>query len=144
MLLKVLASGYYARQNIKTPVKIAACAVVVNIVLNALLIVPLAHTGIALATSIAGVFNVGLLAAGLLRDGVWRPENTWWLFMLRLFIAGASLGLLLYFATPATDRWLHASLMWRVSHLSGLIAAGMGIYFSLLFVSGLRMRDLRL
>lgn len=144
MFIKVLASGYYARQNIRTPVKIAAYAVLLNIVLNALLIGPLAHAGIALATSIAGIFNALFLGAGLMRAGIWRPGKSWCLFLLRVLFASATLVLWLYFATAATDIWLSAKIMWRASHLCGLIFIGMGIYFGMLLLSGLRLRDLRL
>jgi putative peptidoglycan lipid II flippase len=97
MLVKVLASGFYARQNIKTPVKIAVVALVVNIALNFVLVGPLKHAGLALASSLAAVTNSSLLFFFLLRQKIFRLRASWCLFLLRLVIAGVTMAAVLYY-----------------------------------------------
>src|SRR5690606_37913935 len=91
MLIKVLAPGFFARQDMKTPVKIAVTCMVVNMGLNLILIWPLAHVGLALATSLSAVLNAGMLWWGLRKIGVYQAQPGWPMFTLRLIIACAAL-----------------------------------------------------
>ncbi len=88
MLIKVLAPGFFARQDLKTPVRVAIICMVANMVMNLILIWPLKHVGLALATSLSSMLNAFLLFWGLYKIGVYRPAPGWWLFGLRL--AGAA------------------------------------------------------
>lgn len=144
MLIKVFAAGFYAQHNISTPVKIAAFSMGVNVILNAILIAPLAHAGIALATSASGIVNAVLLAGGLYRRGIWRPGAGWYRFLLRAGLANGLLAAWLLFFVPPTAVWVLAGGAWRALHLAGLIGVGAAIYFGVLALSGLRPRDLRL
>ena len=96
MLIKVLASGFYARQDIKTPVKVAVVAMIVNMILNFVLIFPLKHAGLALATTITGFLNAGLLLTILLRRKIYRPQPGWLLYSVRLIIANLAMAVFLF------------------------------------------------
>ena len=139
MLIKVFASAFYARQNIKTPVKIAVVAVIINMLLNAAFIVPLHHAGLALATSLAAFVNSGLLLLVLLRKKIYIPQAGWWLYGLRLLIANGALALFLFFMTDRLTLWFKHHWLWRTLHLSELVLIGALIYFVCLFISGLRL-----
>ncbi|WP_267256359.1 murein biosynthesis integral membrane protein MurJ [Coxiella endosymbiont of Ornithodoros maritimus] len=143
MLIKILASAFYSRQNVKTPVKIAAAAVVVNLTLNAVLIHPLAHAGLALATSLASSFNAMLLLYFLLRDKIYQPLPNWIKLILRLLFANGIMGLTISAFAGRVDHWLMWSVMERVWHLVVLILLGLLSYVAALWISRLRLRDLR-
>ena len=87
MLIKVLAPGYFARQDMKTPVRIAIQAMSANMLLNLILIYPFGHVGLAAATSMSAFLNAGLLLYGLLKIGVFKWQPGWWLVMFRLLAA---------------------------------------------------------
>lgn len=143
MLIKVLASAFYSRQNIRTPVKIAAVALVINLGLNAALIVPLKHAGLAFATSGAAIVNALLLCILLVRNKIYIPQSPWRRWFVSLVLAnGAMAALLLWLAGPLSF-WLHWSMLSRVGHLVSVIAAGVAGYFVMLWLLGLRWRDFR-
>ncbi len=143
MLIKVLASGFYSQQNIRTPVKIAALALLVNLVFNALLIYPLAHVGLALSTAIAAIVNAGLLLITLYRYQVLSFSASWVRFALRLLLANTVMASLLMVCKGDWQQWLNWSFWSRAWHLAGLVMMGMGCYVSCLWLSGLRKKDLK-
>ncbi len=143
MLIKVLASGYYAQQDIKTPVKIGVIALITNTILNFILIIPLKHAGLALSTSIAAWLNAGLLFAGLIRRGVYKPRQGWLAFSLRQLICNVVMILFLYFASNTIHQWLTWHWSTRFSHLLFLIIFAIIIYFIVLFGVGMRKIHLR-
>ena len=100
ILMKVLASGYFSRQDTKTPVKIAVVAMFTNIVLNLILIGPLAHAGLALATSLAAFVQAGLLFFFLRKKGVYQPEQGWGRFLFQITFASLAMSLLLFALVP--------------------------------------------
>ncbi len=138
MLIKVLASGFYARQNIKTPVKVAAIAMVTNMCLNAALIVPLAHAGLALATTIAGVLNAGLLWWLLCRRGIYKPSPGWLKFLMRLVLANAVMAMLLVWFSGNLYQWLEWSWWQRAGHLALLVTMAVAAYFASLWACGFK------
>jgi putative peptidoglycan lipid II flippase len=140
--VKILAPGYFARQDTRTPVRIALVAMATNLVLNLALIIPLAHVGLALATSVAAVVNAALLLRGLLRTGAWRPRPGWAVFAARLATACAVLGVGLHLASPAPAAWLEAALLERVLRLVTLVVGGVAAYFAVLALTGLGPRRL--
>ena len=143
MLIKVLAPGYYSRQDTKTPVRIAVIAMFTNMVLNIILVFPLQHAGLALATSIAAALNAFLLYRGLRRDGVYLPDAGWlWIFW-RILLACLLMMLVVLWFSPGMDFWLEAQRLQKVGWLAGLILAGMAVYFSTLLVSGVRLQHFR-
>ncbi len=141
ILVKILAPGFYARQNIRTPVKIAFVTVLVGLGFGLLLMVPLGHAGLTLATSIGACLNALLLFVFLRRTGAYRPQAGWLGFMARLVVALGVLALLLLWTAGPATWWLHASLWARVTRL-GLVCVGAGvIYFAALWLLGFRLRD---
>ena len=143
MLIKVLAPGYFSRQDMKTPVKIAIKAMVVNMVFNLLLIGPLDHVGLALATSLSAFLNAGLLLSGLIREKVYEWQPGWRVFLLRLGAAlGALIGFILW-VNPAVEVWMAGGLWLRVGYTSLLVLGGAALYLFVLVLCGLRLKHIR-
>ncbi len=143
ILIKVLAPGFYSRQDTRTPVRIGVIAMAVNMGLNLLLIFPLQHAGLALATSLSSFLNAFLLWRGLRRSDAYQPVPGWTRLAWQIGFAGVAMAAFLMLAAPATDAWLSASRMVRVTWLGSLIVAAGSIYFIALFASGLRPRHLK-
>ncbi len=143
MLVKVLASGFYSKQNVRTPVKIAVISLVANVVFDIILIFPLAHSGLALACAIASIINASLLFYYLRHSKVYVPLPGWKQYFTRLFIANAAFSLVLLLFMPSIDQWIAWSRMWRVVELGAWIGVSVLIYIASLWVSGLRISDFR-
>lgn len=143
MMVKVLASGFYARQDIKTPVKIGALAMLVNSILCALLIWPLKHAGLALASSIAGYVNCSLLLYLLMRRGVFQPQPGWFKFILQVLLANAAIAVYLWVATGNIMHWLSIAPLQRVALLFSHILAALVLYLLCLYLSGVRPKHFR-
>jgi len=140
--VKVLAPGFYARQDTRTPVRIAVIALIVNMVFNLLLMFPLGHAGLALATTISALVNAGLLLRGLLNLGVYRPLPGWGGRVTKALIACAAMGLLIWWGGGTTAHWITMGDGERVMRLSAWIGAGATVYFLTLLGLGIRPRDL--
>ncbi|HEY9134976.1 MAG TPA: murein biosynthesis integral membrane protein MurJ, partial [Pseudomonadales bacterium] len=143
MLIKVLAPGYFARQDTKTPVKIGIKAMLLNMVFNLILIFPLAHVGLALATSLSAFFNAGLLYRGLRKAGVYQLQPGWPKFLLQLLLSSAVMLALLSALSQDTKVWLGWSGMQRTGYLTMLIGVAAGGYFSALWLTGFRRHELK-
>jgi putative peptidoglycan lipid II flippase len=140
--VKVLAPGYYARQDTRTPVRIAIVAMLSNIVLNLALVVPLKHAGLALATSIAAYLNAGLLYRGLLKRGIFVPLAGWAALTLRVALASTAMTAVIMFAGAAEEIWFAWSATERAFRLAAMILAGAAVYAVTLLLLGLRPRHL--
>ena len=136
VLVKILATGYFAREDTKTPVKIGILALVLNVILNLILMGPLAHVGIALATSIAAWFNGGLLAYGLYRGGRLKPDRGVRRKLPRIVVASATMALAVAAAAAAGENLLAASEPVRIAAIVGLVAGGVILYGALAHISG--------
>ncbi len=143
MMIKVLAPGFYAQQDTKTPVKIAIVAMVVNMVMNLILMQFLQHTGLALATSIAAAVNATLLFRILRKREIYQPPSGWPLLLLRAAIAAAVMGGMLYWLAGPLQQWLVSDWVWQTSHLAAWVITGAVTYFATLAVVGVRVRDFR-
>ncbi|MBL8395142.1 MAG: polysaccharide biosynthesis C-terminal domain-containing protein, partial [Candidatus Accumulibacter sp.] len=143
ILVKVLAPGFYARQNIRTPVRIAILTLFATQVLNLLLIGWLEHAGLALAIGLAASLNATLLYRGLRQLGIYTPQPGWLLFYARLGLAMAALGGALWFLSGETTDWLRWNLTQRLLRLSLVVGLGAAAYFATLWVAGFRMRDFK-
>jgi len=150
MLIKVLAPGYYARQDTRTPVKIGIIAMVANMGLNGVIVLPLwyfevrgAHAGLALATAASAFLNAALLWRGLRRQAVYHPEPGWGRLLAQLLLANSGLLLLLLLARGSDSAWLAAELLTRLGWLAALVVAGIGLYLLLLRLVGVELRQLR-
>src|SRR5690606_24804877 len=95
--VKILAPGFYARQDIRTPVKFALISLAATQVMNLIFIVPLQHTGLALSIGLASLLNAGLLYRTLRSKGVYAPLPGWTSFVGKLLLAMVVLGLVLWF-----------------------------------------------
>lgn len=150
MLVKVLVPGYFARQDTKTPMKVALIAMLANMIFNVILVVTLVqvgysapHAGLALATTLSSFINAMLLLRGLLRAGVFRPEAGWGRYFVRVILAAGVMGASLWVLAGDWMRWVDYSLTQRLIHLGWLIPAGVAIYFAVLALSGLRFGQFR-
>jgi len=144
IFVKVLAPGFFARQDTKTPMKIAIASVVVNVALSLILVRSMQHTGLALAISIAAWVNAGLLFFVLIQRGVYKPEGGWSWFILRIAIAVALMsGVLIALNQPA-QIWHEWNLLQRIWQLAILVVAGAASYTISLLVLGIRPHQLLL
>lgn len=141
MLVKVLAPGYFARQDTRTPVRYGVIALTANIVLNLMLISHFQHVGLALATSISAFLNAGLLYAGLRKEGVIELASDWGRFLLQITCASALLLAGLIFLVPDIEFWLAEPFWTRIAYMLVVCAlGGLGYALALLLV-GVRIRE---
>jgi putative peptidoglycan lipid II flippase len=147
--VKVLAPGYYARQDTKTPVKIAIAAMATNMLLNIIFVGLLLfqgfegpHAGLALASSVAAYLNAALLFRGLRKRNVYTPERGWIRLWIAVTLACITMGALLFFMTRDTESWLQATAVLRVKNLALTIVFGVIIYTFTCMVAGLKTHDL--
>jgi putative peptidoglycan lipid II flippase len=138
VLIKILASGFYARQDTRTPVRIAVIAMFANMSLNLLLIWSLAHVGLALATACAATLNAALLYRALRRADLYQPFSGWHALLLRLLAASLVMGVALLLASQSIS-WLELSTFVRAALLMALIGGGALIYVATLFGLGWRL-----
>ena len=143
MLVKVLASGFYAQQNIKTPVKIGVIAMVVNTLFCALLIFPLAHAGLALASSIASYVNCGILVVLLIRRNIYQPSKGWGRFLLQLLVANAAVVIYLLCVTGEVSDWLSKPAVARLGLLLAHVLVALIVYILALGICGIRPAQFR-
>lgn len=143
-LIKILAPGYYSRQNTKTPVRIGIIAMVSNMIMNVIFVFPLAHAGLALATSLSAFINAGLLYRGLRREGVYQPEAGWLLLLIKVITASLIMSLVLWFYVPELSQWIQWSGLERAMHLGFWVMLGAAVYAGMLLLMGLRWQDLNL
>jgi putative peptidoglycan lipid II flippase len=144
VLIKVLAPGFFARHDTKTPVKIAIFCVLVNLVLNLVLIQFLAHVGIALATAISAWINAFLLWFILHRRGQHRADRRLLSRLFRTLAAAACMAALLWGAMAAGQDFFAGPQAIRIAALAALVAGGLGSYLLLAFLFGaMRMADLK-
>ncbi len=143
ILIKVLAPGFYARQDTRSPVKIGVIAMVVNMLLNLALIFPLQHAGLALATSLSAYLNAYLLLRNLRREKAYVPAEGWRRLAVQVGAAALLMAALLGWASPELGTWMEVGRMQRIGMLVGLIGLGAAVYLAALLVAGLRPRDLR-
>ena len=138
ILIKILSTGFFSKQDTKTPVKIAVIAMVSNVVLNLLLVGPLAHAGLALATSLAAYLNAGLLFLSLRRQQDFLAEPGWGIYLLKLSLGLLAMIVGLIMFVPESAEWLLWDVQNRVLNLILWICVGAGIYFMILRISGIR------
>jgi len=141
--VKVLAPGFYARQDIRTPVKIGIATLFATQLMNLLFVfgLQLHHAGLALAIGLGACFNSAILFYFLRKRGIYRPEPGWGKFFFKLCIALLALGLTLWFGMGSEQHWLTTHGWTRIIHLSWLVALGVVVYFAVLFALGFRLKD---
>jgi putative peptidoglycan lipid II flippase len=143
ILVKVLAPGFYARQNIKTPVKIAIFTLLATQAMNLMFIWHLKHAGLALAIGLGACLNAGILFYKLRQQDIFQPQPGWKGFSLKLSTALAVMGSLLWWGMAGESRWLEYTFMQRATHLAGLVVAGAMAYFVTLWLLGIRLSQFK-
>src|SRR6267154_3217597 len=141
ILVKILAPGFYARQNIRTPVRIAIVTLIATQLMNAALILPLRHAGLALSIGLGACLNAGLLYRQLRRHGIYQPQPGWGMFALKVAAALAAMALALWLAMGPATWWLVASGTTRAAAVTGLVLLGGAAYFASLWLLGFRVAD---
>ncbi|UJP05343.1 MAG: murein biosynthesis integral membrane protein MurJ [Nitrosomonas sp.] len=141
ILVKVLAPGFYARQNIKTPVKIAVITLLATQLMNLAFIIPFQHAGLALAIGLGACINAGLLYYKLRRHEIYHPQPGWLIFSVKILIALTVMGLMLWFTAGSDASWLEGETLERTGRLCWVISAGAVGYFAALWLLGFRLRD---
>jgi putative peptidoglycan lipid II flippase len=149
-LVKVLAPGYFARQDMRTPVRIALIALAVNMLLNVSVVLPahmlgfpIPHVLLATSTSISAAINTVLLWRGLVKIGVYKPKSGWGALITRIVIANAAMAALLLWMAGDLASWLAMPPLQRALNLAMCIVAAAALYFAVLFVSGARLHHMR-
>ena len=143
MYIKVLAPGYYARQDTKTPVKIAITAMITNMAFNLMLAPWLGYIGLALATTLSATVNAFLLYQGLKRQSVYRLSGQSAFFILRLMLSAAVMAAVVYYLSPDFAAWLAMDFYQQVIKLVFCILAGMASYFAAIMLLGVRFKDFK-
>lgn len=142
--VKVLVSAFYARQNTKFPVKVAIFSMLTNVIFNFLLIGPLAHAGLALASSLSSFCNVAILLRVLLKQKIYVPMPGWKEYGVRLLIANVAMAGFILCFSPELVAWVEGDLLFRVRYLVLLIIGSVGAYFGGLWLIGLRVSHLQM
>ncbi len=142
ILIKVFATGFFSRQDTKTPVKVGAIAMFSNIILNYLLVGLLAHTGLALATSLSACLQALILFILLRKEGVYKPLSGWLKFGVQILVAVSAMALIIYYFVALPEQWFAWSMIQRVYQLSLWIIVGLICYFSVLWLTGVRWQNM--
>ena len=148
ILVKVLAPGYFARQDTKTPVKIGVFSLLLNMFLNVVLVVGLLrvgfyapHAGLALATTLSALFNATLLLRGLRKSGVYLPQPGWSRLIGQVLVASVVMTYSIFLALDRLGDWIQFGVFERISTLMVCVLIGLGMYFGTCFLLGLRVRS---
>lgn len=152
IMVKVLAPGFYSRQDTKTPVRIGIIAIISNIILSALIVYPWykmdylgPHAGLALATALAGYINAGMLYYQLKKQGIYQQHGDtgkkWIQDLLRISLAVIAMVLIIWWLNPIDSWWQAAGLWPKVGHLLALVILAIMTYFVTLFSLGIRKKD---
>ncbi len=149
--VKMLAPGYFARQDTRTPVRVGFVSLGVNIGLNIAVVAPLVyfrklpapHAFLALSTGISACTNAYLLYRGLRKAGVLTPRPGWARLLLRVVIASGVMAIIVWWLAGDLDRWFAMRTWERALQTMICVAAGSAVYFAALFAAGTRTADLR-
>jgi putative peptidoglycan lipid II flippase len=145
ILVKVLAPGFYARQNVRTPVRIALVSLAATQAMNAVFVfwLDLGHAGLALSIGLAACLNAVLLYRGLRRLDIYQPQTGWGVFTAKLLLALIAMGASLWFGMGSEASWLQGRFVDRAIHLAWLVPLGVVAYFATLWILGFRIGDFK-
>ncbi len=141
ILVKVLAPGYYARQNVKTPVRIAMFTLLITQMLNLLFVPWLQHAGLALSIGLGACLNAAMLFHFMRRAGIFQPQPGWLSFLLKLVVALYLMAGALWWLGGADQQWLAYGTLEKCTRLAVLVVAGSTVYFASLWCMGFRPSD---
>ncbi|HEX6156554.1 MAG TPA: murein biosynthesis integral membrane protein MurJ, partial [Burkholderiales bacterium] len=140
ILVKILAPGFYARQNVRTPVKIGLVTLVATQLMNLALVGPLRHAGLALAIGLGACLNAGLLYFYLRRNEIFVPQPGWPVFILKVLASVFFMAVVLFTTMGEAAWWLQAGWL-KVPGVLGLVLLGCATYAACLLAFGFRPRD---
>jgi putative peptidoglycan lipid II flippase len=149
-MVKVLAPGYFARQDTKTPVKVGIIALGLNMAFNVAVVVPAflggfpaPHVLLAVSTGLSALVNATMLYRGLRRDGVFQPSGAWKALLPRIGLASVAMAAFLWWASGDWSAWTDWTAARRAAWLGFCVAGGVAVYFGVLALAGTRPRDLK-
>jgi len=150
-LVKVLAPGFFARQDTRTPMRIGIRALAVNMALNLFIVLPMAfnskqpglHAFLALNIGISAWYNAFMLYRGLRREHVLHHAPGWRPMLVQVVAGNVLMGLFLWYVAGSTERWMAMHTLQRMEWMALLVIGGAGIYFGVLYVLGMRIGHLR-
>jgi putative peptidoglycan lipid II flippase len=140
ILVKILAPGFYARQNVTTPVKIGVFTLVATQAMNLAFVGPLQHAGLALAIGLGACLNALLLFVFLRRQNIYSPQPGWLGFTLKVAASVLVMAVALWFAMGPAALWLGAEWPWKVAMTAALVVLGGSSYGACLYAFGFRPR----
>ena len=141
ILVKILAPGFYARQNVVTPVKIGVLTLLATQAMNLAFVGPLKHAGLALAIGLGACLNAGLLYRILRKQNIYTPQPGWPVFLLKVAASVGFMAVVLYTTMGEAGWWLGATWQLKVPAILGLVALGGAVYGACLLGFGFRPRD---
>jgi len=141
ILVKVLVPGFTSRKDMKTPVRFGIYAMIANMGLNIMLVFPLAHAGLALATSLGAFFNASLLLTKLLKDRIYKPGKNWANFIVKIIFANEIMALFLYCFVDA-EQWFQWAAFDRAINLALWVCLGGLVYALSLLLVGVRPKNI--
>ena len=141
ILVKVLAPGFYAQQDIRTPVRIAVITLLATQTMNLVLIWPLQHVGLALAIALGACLNAALLYRALRRRGIYIPRPGWLAFLLKVLVSLSIMAAVLWLTAGESSEWFAPGPGERAARLAGVITLGAASYFVALLALGFRIHD---
>src|SRR5476649_475908 len=141
IVVKVLAPGFYSRQDIKTPVKIAMITLLMTQVMNLAFIGPLKHAGLSLSIGLAACLNASLLYWQLRKQDIFQPQPGWRIFLIKLFVAVIAMSAALIGMMWLMPAWDVGGMAYRLARLAAVVAAGVIAYFAVLGLLGFRVKE---
>jgi putative peptidoglycan lipid II flippase len=141
IMVKVLAPGFYSRQDIKTPVKVAIVTLIATQLMNLVFIGPLKHAGLSLSIGLAACLNASLLYWQLRKKNMFQPQPGWLGFLIRMGIAVALMAAALLGMMWVMPDWAQGNMLARLLRLALVVAVGIVVYFAALLAMGFRLRD---
>ncbi|WP_312670726.1 murein biosynthesis integral membrane protein MurJ [Pseudescherichia sp.] len=141
IVVKVLAPGFYSRQDIKTPVKIAIVTLIMTQLMNLAFIGPLKHAGLSLSIGLAACLNASLLYWQLRKQKIFTPQPGWQRFLLRLVVAVMVMAAALLGVLSVMPEWSQGTMAWRLLRLMAVVAVGAVAYFATLALLGFKVKE---
>lgn len=143
MMIKVLAPGYYARQDTKTPVKIAIKAMIANMAFNLMLAPFFGYIGLAIATALSATLNAFLLYQGLKSSGIYQFSKQAITYIGKLVLSAVLMGIVVFYLSPPLNEWIAYTVLNQILYLIAYITIGAVCYFGCITILGIRIRDFK-
>ena len=140
--VKILAPVFLSRGDTKTPVKAGIVAMTSNILLNLILAYYYGHVGLAVATSISALINASLLYYFLLKQSIFKFSAAFYKMLYKVILASIIMVVYIYFSASSIDYYLQSSMLERVTMTSETIIISALIYFSILYLLGVRLKQI--